>query len=100
MNLYAGEKYIQHNPFAGDGKKPFIDFFKKYYAKKPKAFVEIKRMIAEGDLVVVHTHSKQNKKDRGAAVVDIFRLEQGKIVEHWDVVQPVPEKAANTNTMF
>ncbi len=100
MARFAGEQYIQHNPFAGDGKQPFIDFFLDYHSKNPEAFVEIKRVIAENDLVVVHVHSKQNKNDRGTAVVDIFRLEKGKIVEHWDVMQPIAEKSANSNTMF
>lgn len=100
MKLYVGDKYIQHNPFAGDGKQPFIDFFKDYYSKNPNAFVSIKRLIAEGDLVVVHVHSQQNKDDRGSAVVDIFRMEKGKIVEHWDVMQQIPDKSANDNTMF
>jgi predicted SnoaL-like aldol condensation-catalyzing enzyme len=57
-------------------------------------------MIAEGDLVVLHVHTKRDEHDRGKAVVDIFRVENGKIVEHWDVIQDVPEKAANSNTMF
>lgn len=100
MKLYVGEKYIQHNPFAGDGKAPFIDFFKDYYSKHPHAFVEIKRIIADGDLVVIHAHSRQKKKDRGSAVIDIFRLESGKIIEHWDVMQPIPDKSANNNSMF
>lgn len=100
MKLYVAEKYKQHNPFAGDGKQPFIDFFTKYYSENPAAYVEVKRTIAEGDLVVVHVHSKKDKKDRGSAVVDIFRLKNGKIAEHWDVVQSIPETAANTNSMF
>ena len=57
-------------------------------------------MIADGDLVVLHVHSTQNAQDRGEAVVDIFRVEQGKIVEHWDAVQSVPAESANSNTMF
>jgi len=60
----------------------------------------IKRLIAEGELVVVHAHSRVNSKDRGYAAIDIFRLENGKIVEHWDAVQAVPEKSANSNGMF
>jgi predicted SnoaL-like aldol condensation-catalyzing enzyme len=85
---------------AGDGKQPFIDFFSEFYKKHPDARMEIKRMIAENDLVVVHTHSQLSKAERGSAVVDIFRLENGKIVEHWDVIQAIPEKAANDNGMF
>jgi predicted SnoaL-like aldol condensation-catalyzing enzyme len=100
MSKYVGSRYIQHNPMAGDGKQPFIDFFTEFYKKHPKARVVIKRLISEGDLVVVHTHSRLDESDRGNAVVDIFRLEKGKIVEHWDVMQPVPEKSANDNGMF
>ena len=62
--------------------------------------IDIKRLVAEGDLVVTHSHLVREPGDRGQAVVDIFRLENGKIVEHWDVLQDVPEQAANTNTMF
>lgn len=100
MKLYVGDKYIQHNPFAGDGKQAFIDYFESHFKKNPETNVSIKRLIAENDLVVIHLHSKQNKNDRGRAVMDIFRLENGKIVEHWDVVQAIPEKSENTNTMF
>jgi predicted SnoaL-like aldol condensation-catalyzing enzyme len=102
----AVEKYIgaagyrQHNPNAADGALPFIDFVRGYAKKNPGLHVNIKRMIAEGDLVVTHVHIKTSKEDRGLAAIDIFRLEDGKIVEHWDVVQPVPETSANTNTMF
>jgi len=68
--------------------------------KFPKSRSEIKRVIADGDLVVLHVHSVREPGQRGRAIVDIFRLENGKIVEHWDVVQDIPEKAANDNTMF
>ena len=68
--------------------------------KFPNSKSEIKRAIAEGDYVVLHVHSVREPGQRGRAIVDIFRLENGKIVEHWDVIQDVPETAANTNTMF
>lgn len=100
MRDHVGTKYIQHNPMAGDGKRPFIDFFTEFYKRRPRAKVEIKRLVAEGNLVVVHAHSRLDDGDRGSAVVDIFRLEKGKIVEHWDVMQPIPERSANDNGMF
>src|SRR5688572_2774651 len=97
---HFGPKYIQHNPGAPDG----IDGFKAFIAfrkeKFPNAKSEIKRAFAEGDFVILHVHSVREPGERGSAVVDIFRLENGKIVEHWDVVQPVPEKPANNNGMF
>jgi predicted SnoaL-like aldol condensation-catalyzing enzyme len=97
---YVGSKYIQHNPMAGDGPGPFIEFVKAYTGQFPELNVDIKRVIAEGDLVVTHSLLKTSPEDRGTAAVDIFRLEDGKVVEHWDVLQPVPESAANDNTMF
>ena len=100
--LYIGKSYTQHNPHAPDGTLPFIEFFEKYYeeVRNKESHVIIKRMVAEGDLVVVHTHSKGSPKDRGKAVVDIFRVKNHKIVEHWDVMQEIPEKLAHGNTMF
>ena len=95
-----GPKYIQHNPTAPDGVEGFWGFIKFLKEKFPNRSSEIKRVIAEGDLVVLHVHSKPSPEDRGSAIIDIFRVENGKIVEHWDVIQPIPEKAANTNTMF
>ncbi len=100
MDRYVGDRYTQHNPFVADGKQPFIDFFVPFFKKNPDVRADIKRVIAEGDLVVLHVHSKLNAADRGRAVMDIFRVENGKIVEHWDVGQPIPEKPANSNTMF
>ena len=97
---FIGSKYTQHNPSAPDGVEGLKGFIKFMKEKFPNRTGEIKRVIAEGDLVVLHVHSKSNPEDRGNAIMDIFRLENGKIVEHWDVIQPVPEKAANTNGMF
>ncbi|MFW1858355.1 ester cyclase [Acinetobacter defluvii] len=97
---YIGEQYIQHNPHVPDGKAPFVNYFTGYFKENPQAKNVIKRAIAEGDLVVLHVHSSQNAQDRGEAIVDIFRVENGKIVEHWDVQQSIPEQSANSNTMF
>jgi predicted SnoaL-like aldol condensation-catalyzing enzyme len=97
---YIGSKYIQHNPGVPDGAEAFYAYFEGYFKANPQSKVEIKRVIGEGDLVVLHLLSKQNDQDRGRAIVDIFRVEEGKIVEHWDVIQDIPEKSANKNTMF
>ncbi|MDQ5826824.1 MAG: nuclear transport factor 2 family protein [Chloroflexota bacterium] len=97
---YVGPSYRQHNPQAGDGAEAFIQFVTGFLAHVPQLSVDIKRTIAEGDFVVTHCLLKMSPEDRGTAVMDIFRLEDGKIVEHWDVLQPVPETAANDNTMF
>ena len=97
---YLGPRYIQHNPSAPDGAeglKRLVTFLKE---KFPNSKSEIKRVIAEGDLVVLHVHSVREPGQRGRAIVDIFRLENGKVVEHWDVIQDIPEKPANDNTMF
>ncbi len=96
----VADGYIQHNPYVPDGKDPFVDYFTGYFAESPEARNEIVRSVASGDLVWLHVHSTNGAGDRGQAVVDIFRVENGKIVEHWDVIQDVPEEAANGNTMF
>jgi predicted SnoaL-like aldol condensation-catalyzing enzyme len=97
---YVGPTYTQHNPGAADGKEAFIAFFTGFEQQFPDASLDIKRVIAEGDLVVTHSLFKVSPDDRGSAVVDIFRLKDGKVVEHWDVLQQVPETPANDNTMF
>jgi predicted SnoaL-like aldol condensation-catalyzing enzyme len=97
---YVGETFIQHNPNIPDGKEASIKFLGKILKDNPQATITIKRVIAEDNLVAVHSHLKRNAEDRGRAVIDIFRVEQGKIVEHWDVFQPVPETASNNNGMF
>ena len=100
VDSYVGDRYLQHNPQAADGTDAFVAFVKWYRGEFPDLRVEIKRMIAEGDLVVTHGVLMTSDGDRGTAAADIFRLEDGKIVEHWDVLQPVPEESANDNTMF
>ncbi len=97
---YLGPHYRQHNPSAADGPVPFVSIVKWFAQTYPDFRVELKRIIAEGNDVVMHSHLIRETGDRGVAVVDIFRLEGGKIVEHWDVLQDVPETAANDNTMF
>lgn len=97
---YMGDKYIQHNPNAADGPAGLAAFLKFLKEKFPNAKSEIKRVFAEGDYVILHVHAVREPGTRGNAIVDIFRLENGKIVEHWDVIQPIPEKAMNSNGMF
>lgn len=97
---YMGDKYIQHNPAAADGPEGLRAFLAFLKGKFPNAKSEIKRVFAEGDYVILHVHAVREPGTRGNAIVDIFRLENGKIVEHWDVIQPIPEKAMNANGMF
>lgn len=98
---YLSENYIQHNPQVPDGREAFVQMVSGLLDQAPDAVFDVKRVIAEGDLVVLHTHLKMTPDEAGQAVVDIFRVEDGKIAEHWDVVQPVPDEAsANDNTMF
>lgn len=96
---YLAENYIQHNPHVADGRKGFIDAFAGD-TLPDESTTDFKRFIAEGDLVVVHSHGKANPADRGVAIVDIFRVEGELITEHWDVGQKVPETSKNNNTMF
>ena len=97
---YLGPKYIQHNPGAADGPEGLEGFIGFLREKFPDNHSEIKRIFAYGDYVIGHVHAVREPGTRGNAIVDIFRLEDGKVVEHWDVVQPIPEKAANSNGMF
>ena len=97
---HLGPYYRQHNPGAADGAESYVAFMKRLAQTYPDFRMETKRIIAEGDYVVLHSHLIRKPGDRGMAVVDIFRLENGKIVEHWDVVQEVPETSVNNNTMF
>jgi predicted SnoaL-like aldol condensation-catalyzing enzyme len=97
---YIGDVYIQHNPNVPNGRKEFVEGFARVFAQFPQRHSQIVRVIAEGGLVVLHVHLTKSPEDRGTAVVDIFRLDHGRIVEHWDVQQAIPEQTANSNTMF
>jgi predicted SnoaL-like aldol condensation-catalyzing enzyme len=94
------EDYKQHNPHVPDGKEPFVSYFTQFFKDSPEARAKVVRSAADGDLVWLHNHSISNSEDHGDAIVDIFRVKDGMIVEHWDVIQPVPEASANENTMF
>jgi predicted SnoaL-like aldol condensation-catalyzing enzyme len=98
--VHFGPRYIQHNPGAPDGIEGFKAFLGFLREKFPQSRSEIKRVWAEGDYVILHVHAVRTPGARGSAIVDIFKLENGKIVEHWDVIQEIPEKAANNNGMF
>lgn len=100
VKTFVGDRYIQHNPHVPNGTEAFVTYFTGFFKEYPQASFEIKRAVAEGDLVFLHVHFKKTPEDRGQAIVDIFRVEKEKVVEHWDVIQDVPEKAANDNTMF
>jgi predicted SnoaL-like aldol condensation-catalyzing enzyme len=97
---FLGPHYTQHNPNAMDGPEGLKAFLAFLREKFPNYHSDIKRVFADGDYVILHVHNVPTPGARGNAIVDIFRLEDGKVVEHWDVKQEIPEKAANTNTMF
>jgi predicted SnoaL-like aldol condensation-catalyzing enzyme len=98
---YVGDDYIQHNPTVPSGIEAAVQGLSGFVGSGPANPYDFKRVIAEGDLVAVHSHVHLVPEGPGFAVVDVFRVdENGKIVEHWDVVQAVPETAANDNTMF
>lgn len=100
VQLYVGEDYIQHNPLVGNGKVPFIAYFERMAEEYADKSIEFVRAIAEGDLVALHTHQVW---PGGVEYVtmDFFRFDgQGKIVEHWDAMQEIPETSANGNTMY
>lgn len=97
---YFAPGYIQHNPMAktgADGLKAFLDWAK---STSPDAEHRVKRMFADGDYVIAHVHVIINPGERGNAVIDIFRIEKGRVAEHWDSAQPVPETSSNENGMF
>lgn len=97
---YVGDAYVQHNCVFGNSKKAFIDHYTLLAEENPDKKLHFKRVIAEGDMVVLHCFQEM-PGSKGVARVDIFRHdEKGKIVEHWDVSQEIPKLSSNKNTMF
>jgi predicted SnoaL-like aldol condensation-catalyzing enzyme len=100
IEKYTGEIYRQHNPHVPDGKEGFIEYFEKMASGHPGKKIHVKRAIAEDNMVVLHTHQEW-PNDPDYATIDIFRFDDnGKIVEHWDVLQTIPEEMAHGNSMF
>ena len=100
VERYTGDSYIQHNPHVGDGKEAFIEYFEKMGSEYPGKVTHFKRSVAEGNMVVLHCH-QQWPGDEDYAGIDIFRFDdEGKIVEHWDVLQVVTGESKNDNGLF
>ena len=99
FEAHVAPDYIQHNPGIADGREAAIAALAPMFADRTRTFT-IKRIIVDGDMAVIHVHVRPTPQSRGAAVFDMYRLEQGRIVEHWDAIQPVPETSANPHPMF
>jgi predicted SnoaL-like aldol condensation-catalyzing enzyme len=100
VELFVGSEYIQHNPLVGDGKEPFIQYFERMATEYPDKSIEFVRSVAEGNIVALHTHQKWPGNEE-YVTMDFFRFDDvGKIVEHWDSMQKIPESSANNNTMY
>jgi predicted SnoaL-like aldol condensation-catalyzing enzyme len=100
FETWVAPGYIQHNPMAQTGRQAAIDFLEPFFAQHPDINYSIKRIIADGNLIAVHSHGIFTAGDAGIAVVDILRVADCRVVEHWDVIEPVPAKSANSNGMF
>ena len=100
VELYVGSSYIQHNPDVADGTEGFIDYFERMQKEYPKKSIEFVRCIAEGDLVALHTHQTWPGNEE-YVTMDFFRFDNnGKIVEHWDAIQKIPDVSASDNQMY
>ena len=100
VELYVGSEYIQHNPLVGDGKDSFIEYFERMAKENPNKSIEFVRSVAEGELVALHTHQIWPNNEE-YVTMDFFRFDNhGKIVEHWDSMQLIPESSAHNNTMY
>lgn len=99
FETYVAPDYIQHNPGIADGRDAAVRALEPMFSDPAHSF-EIRRIIVDGDMAAIHLFVKPDPKARGAAVADFYRLKDGHIVEHWDIIQPIPEKAANSHPMF
>lgn len=99
FETYVVPDYIQHNPGVPDGREAAIALLQPMFSDRNRSF-EVRKIIVDGDLAAIHIFARPDPAARGAAVADFYRLKDGKIVEHWDVIQPIPEKSANAHPMF
>ena len=97
---YVGADYIQHNPTVASGKAAFIQFVQGLNAQFPQAHVDIRRVVSQDDLVMTHSKFTLTPDDRGSVAADVFRLEKGKIVEHWDVIEAIPATTVSGNPVI
>jgi predicted SnoaL-like aldol condensation-catalyzing enzyme len=97
---HVGDKFVQHNPQVADGAEAFIAFVHSMQSQFPVMHLEIKRVITQGEMVVTHSHMTLTSGEPGLALADFFRFQDGKVVEHWDVIQNIPDASANSNGMF
>ena len=100
VSEHLGDMYVQHNPQAADGAEAFIKFVHSMRSQFPDTHLETKRAITQGNMVVTHSHLTLTPGEPGLAIADFFRFEGGKVVEHWDVIQNIPDTSANSNGMF
>ena len=100
VELYVGVEYIQHNPLVGNGKEPFITYFERMASEYPEKSIDFVRSVAEGNLVALHTHQAW-PDNLEYVTMDFFRFDdEGKIVEHWDSMQEIPEHSEHNNNMY
>jgi predicted SnoaL-like aldol condensation-catalyzing enzyme len=100
VSEHVGDKFVQHNPLVADGAAAFIMFVHSMRSQFPEMHLEIKRVITQGEMVATHSNLTLAPGEPGLALADFFRFEEGKVVEHWDVIQNIPEASANSNGMF
>ena len=96
---YVSEEYIQHNPNILDGPQAAVDALKPMF-DNPDTRFDVKRILVDGDLAMIHLHARKDSTALGGAVADLYRIKDGKIVEHWDIMQPIPANAINPHPMF
>ena len=100
VSEHVGDMFVQHNPQVADGAEAFIKFVHSMRSQFPGLQLETMRAIAQGDMVVTHSHMTLTPGEPGLALADFFHFEAGKVVEHWDVIQNIPDTSANSNSMF
>lgn len=100
FDTYSVPDYIQHNPLAGDGAEATVAFLNQWLETNPNASADVKRVIAQGDLVAIHHHMRQSPDAPGLACTEWYRIENGRVVEHWDTAQNMPTESKNPHPMF